>query len=540
MKSSIGTILDIKEKMRQLFFVITVIYLLICLTGIIAVGTRLTTIKEKTELLSEAQRSLLKRSEFKGIIFELRRAIEKKREPEIGVFIKRSTTTIRECYGCHHPDHIKARIIETENRVNELASSLARSKDYKTLLAITERIIPFVETAYEKATSLSKERLDSSLREIKRTEKAIKITVISGIMLFLTITIIALYRISHLQRNIRERERSLENWANQWQKTFDSIQDCLMIVDEEGRIKMANRSTETIFIGPVKGRSIMEIIELPSPENGKKLYDSSSVMEFSKEEKVFQLKSYPHCIEADRRGYIIVIRDVTAEKEMEQRSIQAEKLSTLSRIMATVATELYNPVTSVSEYSKVLLDLSSINKRIREIADKISMSTSRMSGIVGELLHISKVPQLNKRSVESRTLIEGILRLIKESVDLGNIRLIVESEKVNINVDMVKAERAVLSLIMNSINRLNLSGHGDMVSIKGYVRGGRFHIDIYDNGPLIPKEASLKLFEPFFTEEGEKKNLDLNMSYNIIRAHGGDIIIRSSKDKTVFSVELPL
>lgn len=524
--------------MRRLFIIITIIYLFISTIGILSVSTRLKIIKGKTESLSEAQRSLMKRAEFKDVIYEISRSIEQKEGKERTVYlIGKAKKTIEECYECHHPSHIYESIKATEIKVNDLPSQIEKPEK---LLAQTIRIIPFVETAYERATLLAKIRLESATKELKRAEKAIAVTVASGAILFLTISGIALYRVTILQSRIKERERSLKNWAEQWQQTFDSIQDCLIIVDYEGNIRQTNKSSRNLFGEDIINRPIADVLNIPSFRKAEDLFGKSDGIEFSRREKIFKLKTYPHYIDFDKGGYIIVIRDITVEKEMEQRLIQAEKLSALSRTMATVATELYNPLTSVSKYSEVLLDLSSINKRIREIADKISTSTSRMSGIVGELLLFSKVPALNKRPVDYESLIEGILKLLKEGVDIGKINLIVEAERATIYVDRTKIERALLGLITNSINRINQSGKGNWVLVKGYKEKGLFHIDISDNGPFIPREMSLRLFEPFFSDGDRKTGLDLSISYNIIKAHEGDIIVRSTEEETIFSVELPL
>ncbi len=537
-----GTILDYLSRMRRLFFVITIFYLLLSTVGIISVSTRLLTVRDKVESLAEAQRSLIKRAEFKGLIYGLQRSIEQNEgRSEVMQLIKRSKEVIGECYGCHHPEQIIERIKEAERNVNQLVM-YGESDKYQNLLAVTKRVIPFVETAYERATFLAKARLELARREIKRAERAGALTVISGILLFFIFSVIALYRVSNLQSKVKDREEGLKNWAEQWQQTFDSIQDCLLILDESGRVKMINKSAKVLFGEGITDRFIVDILDIPSIKGCEDLFSSSSGCEFSMEGRLFHLKAYPHRIDQRDKGYIVVIRDVTADKEMQQRLIQAEKLSALSRMMAGIATELYNPLASVSEYSEVLLDISSINKRIREIADKISMSTSRMSGVVGELLLFSKVPLLNKIPVDLRDLLDEVLGSIRKGMDLRDLNLTVESEGVTIPIDRAKMQRALFSLITNSINRVIRSKKGDSIMIRCYEEMGLSHIDISDNGPFIPRHMTHRVFEPFFSdgEDSRKVGLDLSISYNIIKAHGGDIIVKSTADETVFSIELPL
>mgnify|MGYP000063348430 FL=1 len=522
--------------MRRLFIIITTVYLLISLIGIISISSRLNIIKEKTESLSEAQKSLIKRAEFKDIILQTGKAIEGKQEDEIFKLINRARKVIRECYNCHHPDHILLRIKETERDVNHLLS-LVKSKDYKSLPVTIASLISFVETAFERATLLSGTRLESTINEIKKTEETTTITVITGLLLFLIFSAVTLYRVSLLQQKIKEREISLRNAAEQWQRTFDSIQDCIIIIDEKGRIRMMNEAAKNIFGNNLTGYPLKEILEVPAIRD---LYSLPSSIEFSKKARIFRLKTYPYSVDDHEKSLILVIRDITSEKETEQRLIQAEKLSALTRIMATVATELYNPLTAVTKYSEVLLDLSSINKRIKEIADKISNSTLRMRGIVGELLLFSKTPTLHRNPVEIRAMCEGLLRLIEKDMACGTINFLISSEEMVLSIDRPKMEKALMSLITYSINRINNSGKGNRIEIKGYKHRekGLFYIDICDNGPIIPWNERLRIFEPSFLDG--LKSQDLSMAYWIIKAHGGDIFIKSTEDETVFSIELPI
>jgi len=522
--------------LKRLFIVISSIYLLIALTGVVSISSRLKVIKEKTEALSEAQKSLIKRAEFKDLILQAGRAIEGKREEEISEFIKRARHVIDECYNCHHPDHIVSKIKEVERNVDHL-DSLLRARDYGSLYVTIGGLVSFVEMAFEKATSLSRTRLESTFSEIKKTEETTRITVITGLLLFLIFSAIALYRVSLLEEKIKKRERDLRKAVEEWQLTFDSIMDSLLIVDEEGKIIKTNILAQKVFGSDITGHSIEEILNLPELQNGRNLYSLQEGIEFSKKGRTFSLKTYPYSGGPAGKGLILVIRDITREKEMEQRLIQAEKLSALTRTLATVATELYNPLNSVTKYSEVLFDLSSINKRIKEIADRISNSTSRMSSIVGELLSFSKLPVLKKNPVNFPEMMENLLESLRKEAS-QNINFLLSSEEIVLFIDKVEMEKALKGLITYSINRLRDTPEGGTIEIRGRKDKNLFRIEICDNGPPIPKDELLRIFEPLFFDTLRIQNL--NRSYQIIRAHGGDIIIKSRENETTFSIELPV
>ena len=71
----------------------------------------------------------------------------------------------------------------------------------------------------------------------------------------------------------------------------------------------------------------------------------------------------------------------------------------------------------------------------------------------------------------------------------------------------------------------------------------KIQISVSDNGPGIPEDIKSKIFQPFFTTKptGQGTGLGLSLSYDIIKAHGGEIILKSEKGKgTEFLIELPL
>lgn len=113
--------------MRRLLIIIMIIYLLTSTVGILSVNTRIEIIKDKTESLTEAQRSLMKRAELKDIIYEISHSIEQKETKERTIYlIEKAKRTIKECYECHHPSHIYEGIKATEVKINDLPSRIEK------------------------------------------------------------------------------------------------------------------------------------------------------------------------------------------------------------------------------------------------------------------------------------------------------------------------------------------------------------------------------------------------------------------------------
>ncbi len=97
-----------------------------------------------------------------------------------------------------------------------------------------------------------------------------------------------------------------------------------------------------------------------------------------------------------------------------------------------------------------------------------------------------------------------------------------------------------MNLFVNAGQAIDKKGE---ISIKTWNGDGSIYISISDTGRGIPEDKIERIFEPFFTTKpaGEGTGLGLNISYNIVEKHNGEIIVQSEKDKgTTFTIQLPV
>jgi signal transduction histidine kinase len=86
-----------------------------------------------------------------------------------------------------------------------------------------------------------------------------------------------------------------------------------------------------------------------------------------------------------------------------------------------------------------------------------------------------------------------------------------------------------------------VNGRGN-ITVKGFVAAGSIVVEVVDDGPGIPREARERVFEPFYTtkEVGAGTGLGLDVVRRIVRAHGGEVSVRSKPGETSFTVSLPV
>lgn len=106
--------------MRRIFLIILGFFLVITTAGMLFMGSRLFAVKERVGYLAEAQKSLIKRTELRDVLHEIKHTAmgEKKSEDEIIKLKARAKAVVGECYGCHHSGNVFNYIKDIEYRIS--------------------------------------------------------------------------------------------------------------------------------------------------------------------------------------------------------------------------------------------------------------------------------------------------------------------------------------------------------------------------------------------------------------------------------------
>jgi len=245
---------------------------------------------------------------------------------------------------------------------------------------------------------------------------------------------------------------------------------------------------------------------------------------------------------ADR--VVLVLRDVTEERLMQERLLQSEKMASVGQLVSGVAHELNNPLTGVMGFAQLLL-MRDHDERTRREVETIYSEAERASKIVQNLLSFARRRRAQKEMVNINSLVQRVL-------ELRNYELAVRDIEVSTNLDprlpetMVdpgQIQQVFLNIIINAEQAILSTKRGGRLAIRSYVHDGLIKVAFRDDGPGISAENLRRIFDPFFTTKpaGEGTGLGLTISYGIIDEHGGRIVAESRPDQgAVFTVELPI
>jgi signal transduction histidine kinase len=269
-------------------------------------------------------------------------------------------------------------------------------------------------------------------------------------------------------------------------------------------------------------------------------------------------------------------------KATQSQLIHSEKMASLGELTAGIAHEIQNPLNFVNNFSEVNKELiaelkeeiekgdvneaKSIAEDLEQNEEKIRHHGQRAEGIVKGMLQHSRTSQGEKEPTDINALADEYLRLAyhgmraKDKSFNAEFKTDFDPNLPKVNVVPQDIGRVLLNLINNAFFAVNQNSQRYserseesrdykpevIVSTKlsplgGGLRGVR--IIVSDNGPGIQEQIREKIFQPFFTTKptGQGTGLGLSLSYDIIKAHGGEIKVEGKEvNGTEFTVHLPI
>ncbi len=264
-------------------------------------------------------------------------------------------------------------------------------------------------------------------------------------------------------------------------------------------------------------------------------------------------------------------------KTTQAQLIQSEKMASLGELTAGIAHEIQNPLNFVNNFSEVneellaemkdeldkgnIDDAKAIANDAIENQHKILHHGKRADAIVKGMLQHSRRSSGIKEPTDINALCDEYLRLsyhglrAKDKSFNATMKTDFDKSIGNINIIPQDIGRVILNLITNAFYVVNEKKNQGIENYEPSVtvmtsknppsggRGAEVLISVKDNGPGIPKKILDKIFQPFFTTKptGQGTGLGLSLSYDIVKAHGGEIKVETKEGEgSNFYVELPV
>lgn len=316
---------------------------------------------------------------------------------------------------------------------------------------------------------------------------------------------------------------------------MDSMVDGIITVDREGNINFMNKAAielTDIKIEEAMGKPYMKClfqgvefnsplietletgktyigIEMEYPANGKNLYISLST-------------SRLHDSDGEFIGALVIFKDISEKKRLEQQVYRADRLAALGEMMASVAHEIRNPLTAIKSMVQYLQEGSTEEER-QEFQPMIIKEVDRANKIIHELLYFSRPADANILKVDVNCLISQTIILVKNvSKHRVTFSLDLQDSLPDAEIDPEQFKQVFLNILINSMQAME--GPGEIIVETAYDPDNQKIMLIFsDTGPGIDEQRIDKVFDPFFTTKKDGTGIGLAVVQRIVAAHHGDI-----------------
>jgi signal transduction histidine kinase len=257
-------------------------------------------------------------------------------------------------------------------------------------------------------------------------------------------------------------------------------------------------------------------------------------------------------------------------RSTQSQLIQSEKMASLGELTAGIAHEIQNPLNFVNNFSEVNRELleemneeigkenysnvKTIAKDITDNEEKINYHGKRADAIVKGMLQHSRRSSGQKEATDINALCDEYLRLAyhglraKDKSFNATMKTDFDPRIGKINIIPQDIGRVILNLITNAFyvvdekKKAGIENYVPTVSVSTKKINDTTEITVSDNGNGIPRNILDKIFQPFFTTKptGQGTGLGLSLSYDIVKAHGGEIKVQTHESEgTAFVIQLP-
>ena len=239
---------------------------------------------------------------------------------------------------------------------------------------------------------------------------------------------------------------------------------------------------------------------------------------------------------------IILEKDITEERELEESLIQSEKLAAVGQLAAGVAHEINNPLSAVIANAQLLLLDLPEDDDLLESVKLIELAGKRASQVVRNLLGFARKEQMDFDAVDINETIQSALSLLRHELMLHKVQLNIDLDD-NMPPAIISSDHlhsVWINLIINAIDAIETTNAE--ISITSQYINQEFVITVADNGKGMDAEQKKHVFEPFYTTKrpGKGTGLGLSVCHRIIKQHGGNINIESKIDTgTKMIVKIP-
>ncbi len=326
------------------------------------------------------------------------------------------------------------------------------------------------------------------------------------------------------ERIAEERKVDLANLSQINELVIRDMQDGILVVDGEGRIRQSNPRALQL-LGPLPGGRVRTIAEY-APEIARLLESwrrgsETTFMQLRGTRSAGELQVHFVPIgSGEPSAAVIFVEDVGRMRQQAQQT----KLVALGRLTASIAHEIRNPLSSIGHAAQLLEEDGAVGSGGKRLLDIIRGNVFRLDRIVQEVLY------LNRRDRAHPEAIDPAVYLPQFAQQFGLVEK-VPAEAIDVQVrnpqrlwfDPQHLDQVLWNIVRNAWRHGRQQPGSVRIVVSAAPAPGRVMLDVIDDGPGVSKEGQAHLFEPFFTTETQGTGLGLYIARELCEGNGARI-----------------
>ena len=370
-------------------------------------------------------------------------------------------------------------------------------------------------------------------------------------------------------QDVTERKRG-ESERERLMFAMEQVVDTVIITDPDGIMQYANTAFER-----VSGYTRSEVIGknpriLKSGQQSREFYRElwttissgeiwrGTIVNRRKDGNTYTVESTISPVR-DSSGrivnYVEVNHDVSAQRLMEERLRQAQKMETVGQLAGGVAHDFNNMLQVIITYTEMALGMVEPGERLHKYLFEIRRAAQRSAEMTAQLLAFARRQTVTPKILDLNDSVSGsrkmIQRLIGDSIDFVWVP---GHDLWKLKMDPTQLDQILANLAVNArdaidgVGKLTIGTHNVVLDDAycavnpGFIPGTYVLLAVSDDGCGMDKLSLDHLFEPFFTTKGQGKGTGLGLAtvYGIVRQNNGFISVYSQPEQgTTFKVYLP-
>jgi two-component system, cell cycle sensor histidine kinase and response regulator CckA len=364
--------------------------------------------------------------------------------------------------------------------------------------------------------------------------------------------------ITERKRAETEREeifQQLQEQTQRLQQIMDTVSEGMLLLDADKRILLANPVAKSYLatlgnadldnvLHTLGSRPIEEL--LTAPPQG--LWH-----EIKTENRIFEVTAKSLISAETPAGWTLVVRDVTREREMQQRMQQQERLAAVGQLAAGIAHDFNNIMAVIILYGDMLLR-SVTSSQEKDRVKTIMQQANRAADLIEQLLDFSRRAVFERRLMDLTPFLKEQVKLYERTLpDNIDVHMLYDAADHTVNADPTRIQQVIMNLVVNARDAMPSGGNlyieverltiaEEDTPVPNMTPGDWILLNVRDTGTGMSDDVRSHLFEPFFTTKapGAGSGLGLAQAYGIVKQHEGEITVTTEENQgTTFHIYLP-